>query len=180
MTTTTCGKCGSIVRLDHPACPACGEVRSGTAVRAAATVSAAAPVAPRREDVETEVGARLMWGDPPEVIRADFVRKGVRPGEIDVIVRKAVEARKAAYRMAGIKDVLIGAGLLALGLFLLLFSGSFLRGETEERKLPIWVLIVGITAPISGILMMVKGGRRIARPGVGERETEAGVVEDDD
>jgi len=167
MTTTTCGKCGSVVRLDHSACPACGEVRSGTSVRAAAAA------APRREDVEIEVRARLMWGESPEGVRADFLRKGVRSVELDVVLRKAVEERKKYYRNLGLKNLIGGAVLFALGLAFLLISNAFFKGEGEIRRLPIWMLIAGITAPVSGILLMVKGGRRMGRPGEGERETEA-------
>lgn len=170
MTTTKCAKCGGIVRLDRAACPACGAVQTPGAPGAAAPAPAAAPPAParRREDVETEIRSRVMWGEAPQEIRSELVRQGVRPGDVDGMVRRAVEERKKHYKSLGVRNVAAGAGLLGLGIIIFIIVAAFMEGHV--RRMPVYFLAAAIGLPIAGILLLVKGIGRISRQGEGERE----------
>jgi len=165
VSTTTCAKCGGIVRLDRSTCPACGAARvaSTTVQTALATVAL-----PRREDMEIRIRSRVMWGDDAAEIRDELVKQGARPGDVDRMIRTAIEDRKQLYRALGRKNILVGTGIFVLGVIVMLCVQGFLSGADGIRKLPIWFLVAGIALPIAGILLVAKGARRLLRPGEGE------------
>jgi hypothetical protein len=164
LSTTTCAKCGGIVRLDRSTCPACGAARvaSTTVQTALATVAL-----PRREDMAIHIRSRLMWGDKPTEIREELVKQGARPTELDGMIQTAIQERMNFYRALGRKNIIVGAALLVVGAIFLLGAGSFFDGA-GPRQLPIWALLAGIVLPIAGILLAAKGVRRMRRPGEGE------------
>jgi len=116
-----------------------------------------------------------MWGDAPQLIRSELVQQGLRPGDVDGMVRRAVEERKKHYKSLGVRNVATGAGLLGLGAVVILIVVGFMEGQV--RRMPVYFLFAAIGLPIAGILMIVKGMGRIKKQGEGERE--ASEVEDD-
>jgi len=163
MATTRCAKCGGIVRTDYSSCPACGAAQSASS----SPFVPGKPSVPRREDLEIEIRSRLMWGESPEAVRSDFIQKGVRSGELDTLLNRAVQDRKAYYRKQGVKNMLLGAGLLALGIVILLATDD--AAKEGRARISGRIVILGIAAPAGGLLLLFKGIRRISRPGAGER-----------
>jgi hypothetical protein len=72
--------------MDYSSCPACGAAQ----LASTSPFVPVKPPVPRREDVEIEIRSRLMWGESPEAVRADFIQKGVRSGELDSLLNRAV------------------------------------------------------------------------------------------
>jgi hypothetical protein len=171
LSTTTCAKCGGVVRLDRPSCPACGAARVAMTT---VTTSLATAYPPRREDMAIRIRSRLMWGDDPAEIRGEFVKLGARPAEVDALMRTAVQERENYYRALGLKNVIAGAALAVLGSAMLLCVHLFFSGAAKQ--LPIWFMFAGIALPAGGIVLAVKGVRRMLRPGEGE-STAHGDVE---
>jgi hypothetical protein len=170
LSTTTCAKCGNIVRLDRSTCPACGAARVAmTTVQTALSTAAL----PRREDMAIQIRSHLMWGDDPAEIRKELVKQGARPGDVDGIIRTSIEERKKFYRSLGLKNVIVGSGVLVLGLIVMLCIQGFISGTVN--RLPIWFFFASIAWPIAGILLLVKGIRRMRRPGEGESTAQGDV-----
>lgn len=162
MSTTPCSKCGAIVRRDHPTCPACEAANNPSAQG-----SVPAKPVPRREDMEIEIRSRLLWGESPEVVRADFVARGVRAGELDPLVTRAVLARKSYYRKKGIQNAALGLGLLVLGLILLLATDDVVK--EGPRRISGRIILLGVALPAGGLVLLFKGIKRLRHPGDGER-----------
>jgi hypothetical protein len=164
MSTTTCAKCGNIVRLDRSSCPACGAARVASTTVQTALATAALP---RREDMAIRIRSRLMWGDNPAEIRDELVKQGARISEVDELIRTETQERKKLYQALGVRNVIVGSALLFVGLILLFSADAFFSG-VGPHQLPVWALVAGIALPISGILLITKGVRRMRRPGEGE------------
>jgi hypothetical protein len=165
MSTTLCTKCGGIVRLDYSSCPSCGAANTPSAP-SGSRESTVRP-SPRREDLDIEIRSRLMWGESPDLVRADILGRGVRAGELDSLLNRAVLARKSYYRKQGIKNLALGIVLLAAGLILLLATDDVVKGS--PRNVSGRIILFGIAVPVGGILLIFKGARRLHRPGDGER-----------
>jgi hypothetical protein len=135
---------------------------------------------PSEADVKTEVKARVMWGEDPQAIRADFVRQGVRPGEVDTVLRRSVQERKDYYRSQGRRNILHGSLLTAAGIVIgVIMAGVFSGAASGARRIPVWFIIAPVAFPVYGILLVFKGLRRLKRPGEGE-STAHGELEEDD
>jgi hypothetical protein len=172
--TTRCASCGGVVRLDHAACPACGAARSRIA-----GAPAPKPALPRPVDLEIEVYARLMWGEAPQQVRAQFLRLGAKPSEFDPLLRMLEQRRRDHYRKLGVRDLALGIGLLALGIGVIAVTWFWVQGELEGQRFDMWLVIGAAVVPVGGILLILRGVKRVSRPGEGERE-EGEELEDDD
>jgi hypothetical protein len=173
MSTTTCSKCGGIVRLDRGACPSCGAARIATMT---VDLAPSSSVPPRREDMTIQIRSRLMWGDDPSEIRNEFVKLGARAAEVDGLLRTAIQQRKDFYRKLGLKNVIGGGALLVLGALFMVCCHVFFSGA--GGRLPIWFLLASITFPVGGSLLLFKGARRMMKPGEGETTAHGEFDED--
>jgi len=173
MSTTLCSRCGGIVRIDRGSCPACGATRLATAT--AEFVPAPVSVL-RREDMAILIRSRVMWGDDPTEIRTEFVKQGARAGEVDGLLRTAIQKRKDYYRKLGVKNVIGGGAALLVGGLILFTVHLFFSGA--GGRLPIWFLFAAVALPVGGILLVAKGVRRMRRPGEGESTAHGHPDED--
>src|SRR6266851_2732235 len=97
----TCTKCGKRVAPGSPACESCG-----------------APVefsAADHERMKVDINARVMWADPVEDIRTDWLAKGAPPEAVREELEAAYGERQRHFRKRGLQDLLMGVGALVLG-----------------------------------------------------------------
>jgi uncharacterized membrane protein YhdT len=180
MSTTTCAKCGDIVRLDRGVCPACCASRRAATPDPSSSAASARKFIPGEEDARIQINSRVMWGEDLRAIRADFVRQGVRPGEGDTVLRRAVQGRRDHYRSLGRRNILTGTLLTAGGIVMVIIMAAVRSGAAPGvPRVPIWFIIAPVMLPVSGILLVFKGLRRLRRPGHGETTAHGGLDKSD-
>jgi hypothetical protein len=139
----TCSKCGRAVPPGEPWCEVC----KGPAVFSDAEV----------ERMRVDVRARILWADPVETIRDDWLKKGAPAGVVNSTLEAAIRERHRHFRVRGIQDVLMALGSFAVGAAAIYL---FLDGY---RGAALFIAMVG--APCVGLSLCFRGIGRIASGG---------------
>jgi hypothetical protein len=140
----TCAKCGKRVAPGVSACESCG-----------------APVefSPAdRERMKVDINARVMWADPVEDIRTDWLAKGAPPDAVRTKLEAAYGERQRHFRKRGLQDLIMGVGALVLGGGGAVWSYSALRGSIRLTVGMIFLLFTGVFLSIRGIHRLLTGG----------------------
>lgn len=98
--------------------------------------------------------ARILWGDPVASVLDGMMEAGVEGGFAQTVVEEAMKERGAEIRKSGIREILIGIPILALGggaFLLVVFSGM------------ISIVLVGgsLTAAVYGVFRVLRGVTRL-------------------
>lgn len=110
-----------------------------------------------------EARARIIWGDEPSSVRDFLTSNGMSVTDADAQLRNLMLERNAEIRRLGIRDVLIGAALLAgAGIFFyLLFRSSHLPRVSVRAGKGYGVLAI---LAFYALWRLVKGIIRLVRP----------------
>jgi hypothetical protein len=132
----TCSKCGRAVPPGEPWCEVCKgpAVFSGRRSRAHAV----------------DVRARILWADPVETIRDDWLKKALLPDVVNSTLEAAIRERHRHFRVRGIQDVLMAIGSFAVERPPLPVPGRISRGGA---------VIAMIGAPCVGLSLCFRGDR---------------------
>lgn len=163
----TCTSCGREVSLGHSWCPSCrGPVEFG--VR-------------DRERLAVDVRARVLWGDPVEDIRGDWLKKGAPAPVVQEALRSAALERRRHYRALGFRD--LGLAVVCF----VLAAGAAWHFQTVTRKkvsVPpkegVTILISMAALPAIGLALTLRGFGRVTHGGKeGVSVTQSDDVLDD-
>jgi len=128
-----------------------------------------------RERMRNDVRARVLWSDPPESIRQDWLKKGAPDEEIQAAIEESFRERRRHFRGRGLLDLGAGIGsfLGAAVLFLL-----FHHHDAESGKLFMGGRMLVLTAALLalGLWRTWRGVERLATGG--SQEKAASDVED--
>jgi uncharacterized protein YjeT (DUF2065 family) len=113
---------------------------------------------PSRDGLVTEARAKITWGSPQLDVERALIKKGATPAEARTIVRELMEERDASFRAKGTRDVVVGGVLLFVGLFGVLFLWSLPRVVIQLLVLLLFVVGIGITMTVRGIVRIQTGG----------------------
>jgi hypothetical protein len=151
----TCTKCGKRVAPGVSACESCG-----------------APVdfsAADRERMKVDINARVMWGDPVEDIRTDWLAKGAPPDAVRDELEAAYAARQLHFRKRGMQDLLMGVSALILGGAGVSWSYFGLRGSVRMTSGEFKLSILMICLLFVGGFLLIRGIHRILTGGAAEK-----------
>ena len=144
----TCTKCGRSVPPGEPWCDACR-----------------GPVEFSEKDVErmkVDVRSRILWADPVETIREEWLKKGAPAGLLASTLEAAVRERHRHFRVRGIQDVLIAVGAFVAAAFVI---WVYLDGYRSGR---LFVLMAGL--PCVGLIFGMRGLHRLSSGGKDEKQ----------
>lgn len=144
------------------------------AVPAPAPETVAAPPAPRggrllpgqmeRAQAENEARAKIFWGDAPESVVGFLLMQGLSREEAKGVVEGLVKERLANLRGAGMRKILIGAGLMCVPVVAyVVFAGG----------LPLRLFGMTVAVGLWGAWMVMQGAITLLAP-----KSEAGDVGD--
>jgi hypothetical protein len=105
-----------------------------------------------------DINARVMWGDPMEDIRTDWLAKGAPPDTVLGELEAAYGERQRHFRKRGLQDLLMGAGALALGGTYLFWGYSGIRGSVRVSAVMVCLLCAGAFFSVRGIHRLLTGG----------------------
>ncbi len=144
-----CAGCRQAVPLGLRECPAC---------RAPAEFSTQ-----DRKRMDVEIRARVLWGDLPEEIREDWIRKGAPEPDIDEALRTAGLERRQHFRLRGMQDLGIALLLfLAAGAAAWTFHAELHGIRFLRRGRGMALVIVAMTLlPLAGLALAFRGLRRL-------------------
>ena len=115
-----------------------------------------------RDRQRVDIRARILWGEDPEEIRDDCLRKGALTAELNADLRAALQERRTHFRGRGVQDLLIALLLIVLG------AGAFWIHWAERHhqillrpKTSALVLCGMIALPTCGVLLAMRGIRRV-------------------
>jgi hypothetical protein len=120
--------------------------------------------------MRVDVRARVLWADPVETIRADWLKKGAPAEEVRAALQEAVRERHRHFRMRGLQDVLI-----AVGCFGLTAGCIYIRHLVYEEGMSIdgkafgYIIIGMAVLPSVGLWFGLRGLRRLRSGGKGEK-----------
>jgi hypothetical protein len=119
--------------------------------------------------MKVDIRARVLWGDPLEEIRAEWLKKGAPAQDVGDEIRVAVQERLSHFRKKGSQDLLIGiACFLLAALSGWLHQAVYQGGIHIHHKAMALVLIALFVLPVSGLFFTIRGIRRIATGGSSE------------
>jgi hypothetical protein len=135
-----CPKCAEPIPAGETACPPCQRARMGV-----------------------DINARVMWGDPLDEIRNDWLTKGVRAEAVEEALNAAIRERRAHFRQRGTWDVLSALGLFIVGGIGFWITRVEASGEVFRLggRLSVIVAMAAFGAPLAGILLGIRGVRRL-------------------
>ncbi|MBI3855287.1 MAG: hypothetical protein HY293_06315 [Planctomycetes bacterium] len=152
----TCSKCGREVPAGQSWCEAC---------RAPSEFSTR-----DQERMKVDVRARVLWADPVEEIRADWLKKGAPAEAVREALRDAVRERHRHFRVRGLQDVLSGLGCLVLGALAGWIFYAAGHGQIHFHSRVMELVFVAMAAlPCVGLFLVSRGVRRIASGGAHEK-----------
>jgi len=179
-----CKTCGHTISASLTKCPYCNAATDKAPPPAPVPVKAAAPPPPilapalpaskapvdlNIQKMRVDVGARIMWGEERQAIRKDLVAQGYPERSVDMALDDAAKERQVHFRKAGVSDIgtAIGCGvgfIVCLVLFIIV--------SKRVRHLPTLALLCTLMGvlPFAGLWFCVRGIRRIAGGGKGERD----------
>lgn len=112
---------------------------------------------------EREAKARLAWGHQPDDVVEALKKLGATPEQARTAVDAQEAGRNREYRIQGFGSFILGAGLLALAVYL--WKGLENRGDMGTRG----YAAVLVALVIAGAVLMGIGVDRMARGGEGDR-----------
>ena len=124
-----------------------------------------------RRHMDVDIRARVLWGDDPEEIRRDWIRKGAPEVDIQNALDLSHRERRTHFKIRGLQD---------LGLALVLFlatAASVWTVQEHDHGVPRFrgrtrngAFVTGILCPVAGVVLTIRGIRRIR---VGGESAEA-------
>ncbi len=119
----------------------------------------------RRDQIDDEVYAKVMWGDAPQDIVNWLVReKRLTSAQAKVLVEDSVKERRAEIRELGIKNLLLGiCCLIVAGILGFLVFASYdeprnpARREGTEIGFVLLILGFGIHKTVVGLIRLLSG-----------------------
>jgi hypothetical protein len=97
------------------------------------------------EKLITEARANIIWGEDAESVRDFLTSNGMSGPEADEQIKAFNHERNLEIRKKGIKDTLIGAGLMAVsgGLIYLMLTASEMPHSSTSSGKALGVLMLG-------------------------------------
>ena len=122
-----------------------------------------------RHQLNVDVRARVLWAEPIEVIRDDWLKKGAPAGNVEAAIEDALRARHRHFRFRGLVD--LGLGILAFLLgggacwiqYLIHHGQLVVHGDTDAI-----LLIAAVALPCAGLGLSFRGIRRLMTGGASE------------
>jgi hypothetical protein len=123
------------------------------------------------ERMKVDVRARVLWADPVESIREDWLKKGAPPTAVDIALRESIHERHRHFRLRGFQDLGMGILCLLLGGAAYLLQLASVHGEIRlGGRGTACMMIASVVAPLAGLLLTLRGIRRIATGGREEKQ----------
>src|SRR5204863_7652018 len=125
----------------------------------------------QRERMDVDVRARVLWGDPPDAIQEDWLKKGAPAAEVAGALKAAMSERVRHFRVRGVQDL-----ALAIGAFLAAAGAAGLYWAFRQGWIALYGRVIGYLVvsmavfPCVGLVFGFRGFRRLT--GGGE-QTEA-------
>ncbi len=152
----TCSKCAREVPPGEPWCPDC---------------KAPTEFSEREfKRMGVDVRARILWGDPVETIREDWLKKGAPPTLVDLALRQAIQERNRHFRIRGLQDIGMAVVCFVVGAGAYWLEQGAAHGEVRitGRGMAL-VMIASVVGPLAGLWLGFRGIRRIATGGASEK-----------
>jgi hypothetical protein len=123
---------------------------------------------PDRTQAEFEARAKILWGDPPEAVITYLMIQGIDRAEASDMVNEMFRERTATIRATGIRNIVVGTGLVAIPIVTLIIFLSI-------GMINLWIMAVTSITGLSGLWMVVTGIFKVLAP-----KSEAGDACDND
>lgn len=118
-----------------------------------------------RGRMETDIRARVMWGDLVEDIRTDWLAKGAEPDAVRAALQESFDERQRHFRTRGLQDLAMGVGALVLGgggiamnYLDVARSLTLSRGQFKISLILIAIGCLGVFLTIRGVHRLLTGG----------------------
>ncbi len=107
--------------------------------------------------VFTEARARIIWGDPPESVRAYLTSNGVPGTAADAKIKEFLVERNRELRSIGFRKLVIGLALTGTAGTMIYFIAPLTGGMAWARilALPVLVGLIGLWKLVNGILYLL-------------------------
>ena len=136
----TCSACGREIPVGFARCGPCAD----------------------RDRQGVDIRARILWGEDPEEVRDDWIRKGAPRAEVHADLRAALQERRTHFRVRGVQDLLIALLLIALGAGALWIHWAERHHQILLRPKTSALVLCGMVAlPTCGVLLAMRGIRRV-------------------
>ncbi|HYC70725.1 MAG TPA: hypothetical protein VEB66_05930 [Opitutaceae bacterium] len=110
------------------------------------------------EALAVEARARIMWGEPPEKIRAFLASKNLGDKDVDALIEEVLAERAASIRSDGFKKLWLGGAAMAMPFAYYYITHAWLG--FSSHKLFAAVIVVGVL----GLLKATTGLGMVVRP----------------
>lgn len=116
-----------------------------------------------------DVNARMMWGDSRGEIREAWLKKGAPAEALDQALSAASRERREHFRTRGKLDLLMALGLWVVGGIGFWIIQAVESGQFSIRGRSYVIVSIGmLAAPLAGILLGIRGLRRLSVGGDAE------------
>jgi hypothetical protein len=107
--------------------------------------------------VFTEARARIIWGDPPESVRAYLTSNGVPGTAADAKIKEFLVERNRELRSIGFRNLVIGLALIGTAGTMIYFFARLPGGTRSARLLALTVLVglIGLWKLVNGIVYLL-------------------------
>jgi len=109
-----------------------------------------------------EARARIIWGDAPSSVRYFLTSNGMSAADADAKIKEFTLERNAEIRRLGVKNILIGVGLIGAGVvsFYFLFGSSHIPSLSVRSAKGYGVMVLlafcGVWKLVTGIVYLVR------------------------
>ena len=117
-----------------------------------------------REQIEAEARAKMIWGEPKEAVYSFLRTQGLPVAEAKAMLAELQAERTAEVRNAGIRNIILGALLIASP-----FAYWFMSALTIGR-IHLYVLAAAVIAAFYGISKLIDGIKSVVAPKSGSSD----------
>lgn len=123
-----------------------------------------------RERMRLDVRARVLWADPVETIREEWLKKGAPGQEIRAAIDDSLRERRSHFRARGFRDLLTGVACFAGGAAAAAVTRTTTSGDAPVSAKGFALILVATAAlPAIGLWFTWRGVRRLATGGAEEK-----------
>jgi hypothetical protein len=101
-----------------------------------------------------EVRAQILWGAKADTLRENLRQQGFDEEQIELILSTCLSERSKEIRRRGLRDMVIGSGLLIVAIPLILLLWGFGR----IAGFPIALFLYGTVSLLKGLERLLEGG----------------------
>ena len=115
----------------------------------------------KQDKAVAEARARIIWGEPMDVVLLDLQRYGLSAKECRQSIAGALSERARAMRLRGVRDCIIGCLIGGIGIIGIVYLNdeAVVRTASRGAGVSIVALIAGVWLLLTGVDRLVSGAK---------------------